>query len=153
MSLGAGGWGSGVCDVTTWRYYNFCCFGCSLNAMSKYVQTGPGGRRTRQGGQQGGCRARPGAKATAPWPGPPATWTALRDFPFVFKVSVKTHRLHLVFLLVGQVLFIWETDTLVFKFSFDNLRWLLEYVSIKNRSFCSRGRGPKGKFGDHSVMK
>ena len=31
--------------------------------------------------------------------------------------------------------------------------WLLEDVSIKNRSLCSRGRGQKGRIWDHSVMK
>ena len=33
------------------------------------------------------------------------------------------------------------------------LRWIMGYVNIENRSFCSRGRGPKERFGDYSVMK
>ena len=36
--------------------------------------------------------------------------------------------------------FIWETEILVFIFLF--LRWIMGYVTIENRSFCSRGRGP-----------
>ena len=33
-----------------------------------------------------------------------------------------------------------ETEILVFIFLF--LRWIMGYVNIENRSFCSRGRGP-----------
>ena len=47
---------------------------------------------------------------------------------------------------------IWETETPTCAFCLF-LWWLMDYVNIENRSLCSRGRGPKGRFWDHFVMK